>query len=83
MGTLHDRSFPGESSDYRAARDKLLQAERDLRTRIEEVAALRRKLPVGGEVPQDRVIDGVDQLDFLLGRREKSNREGSLIPNTL
>jgi arylsulfatase len=30
----------------------------------------------GGEAPQDRVIDGVDQLDFLLGRQEKSSREG-------
>jgi len=30
----------------------------------------------GGEVPQDRLIDGVDQLDFLLGSQEKSNREG-------
>lgn len=30
----------------------------------------------GGEVPQDRLIDGVDQLDFLLGSQENSNREG-------
>jgi hypothetical protein len=30
----------------------------------------------GGEVPKDRVIDGVDQLDFLLGKQENSNREG-------
>ena len=29
-----------------------------------------------GEVPRDRIIDGVDQLDFLLGRQENSNREG-------
>jgi arylsulfatase len=27
-------------------------------------------------VPADRIIDGVDQLDFLLGKQEKSNREG-------
>jgi arylsulfatase A-like enzyme len=31
---------------------------------------------VGAQVPTDRPIDGVDQLDFLLGRQEKSNREG-------
>lgn len=31
---------------------------------------------VGAEVPRDRPIDGVDQLDFLTGRQEKSNREG-------
>ena len=30
----------------------------------------------GAEVPQDRPIDGVDQTDFLLGKSEKSNREG-------
>jgi arylsulfatase len=30
----------------------------------------------GAEVPQDRPIDGVDQLDFFLGRQPKSNREG-------
>jgi arylsulfatase A-like enzyme len=31
----------------------------------------------GAEVPKDRPIDGVDQLDFFLGKQEKSNREGS------
>lgn len=30
----------------------------------------------GYEVPADRIIDGVDQLDFLLAKQEKSNREG-------
>jgi arylsulfatase len=30
----------------------------------------------GAEVPKDRPIDGVDQLDFFLGTREHSNREG-------
>ena len=27
-------------------------------------------------MPQDRPVDGVDQTDFLLGKAEKSNREG-------
>ncbi len=31
---------------------------------------------VGAEVPNDRPIDGIDQLDFLLGKQEKSAREG-------
>jgi len=31
---------------------------------------------VGHKVPMDRIIDGVDQLDFLMGKQEKSNREG-------
>jgi arylsulfatase len=30
----------------------------------------------GAEIPADRVIDGVDQMDFFTGGREKSNREG-------
>jgi arylsulfatase A-like enzyme len=30
----------------------------------------------GANVPQDRPIDGVDQTEFLLGRSERSNREG-------
>jgi arylsulfatase len=30
----------------------------------------------GYEVPQDRIIDGIDQLDFLTGKRENGHREG-------
>ena len=30
-------------------------------------------------IPRDRVIDGVDQSDFLLGKQEKSNREGFIV----
>ncbi len=30
----------------------------------------------GGDVPDDRVIDSVDRLDFLTGNRDKSNRDG-------
>jgi arylsulfatase len=30
----------------------------------------------GASVPQDRPIDGVDQSEFLLGKSDKSNREG-------
>jgi arylsulfatase A-like enzyme len=33
-------------------------------------------LVAGAEVPKDRAIDGVDQLDFFLGKQENSNREG-------
>jgi arylsulfatase len=33
----------------------------------------------GGTVPDDRVIDGVDQTDFFLGKQEKSNREGLIV----
>jgi arylsulfatase len=33
----------------------------------------------GGEVPQDRVIDGIDMTDFFLGKRKKSGREGFVV----
>ena len=33
----------------------------------------------GGKVPEDRVIDGVDQSEFMLGRQQKSNREGVIV----
>ena len=49
--------FPNEGRAYRAARNKLLRAEVALRRKTEEVAALRRKLPAGGEVAQDYVFD--------------------------
>ena len=57
MGRLHERRFPGESDAYRDARDRLLDAEMDLRTRIEEVAALRRALPAGGTLKEDYLFD--------------------------
>jgi arylsulfatase len=33
----------------------------------------------GGEVPRDRVIDGVDMLDFLLGKKNKSGHDGFVV----
>jgi len=45
--------FPNETPEYREARDQLLTAERDLRRQVEQVAAMRRALPLGGQVPED------------------------------
>ncbi len=39
--------FPGESAQYRAARDRLLEQEIGLRRAMEVVAAARRELPPG------------------------------------
>jgi len=52
-------TFPGESSEYRAARDCLLAQEVDLRRKMEAVAAARRELPPGGRVPRDYVFEGI------------------------
>ena len=41
-------TFPNESAEYRAARDKLLRREVALRREMEAVAAERRALPPGG-----------------------------------
>ncbi|HEV8297569.1 MAG TPA: DUF899 family protein [Acidimicrobiales bacterium] len=46
-------TFPGESAEYRAARDRLLEDEIDLRRATERVATTRRNLPPGGVVPED------------------------------
>lgn len=51
-------NFLNENTAYRGARDELLEAEKSLRRQVEQVAALRRKLPPGGEVPQDYVFEG-------------------------
>jgi predicted dithiol-disulfide oxidoreductase (DUF899 family) len=42
--------LPGESAEYRAARDRLLAQEIELRRAMEAVAAERRRLPPGGVV---------------------------------
>jgi predicted dithiol-disulfide oxidoreductase (DUF899 family) len=54
---VHRYRFPNESGEYRAARNRLLQAERDLRAQTEAVAALRRTLPLSGEIPHDYVFE--------------------------
>ena len=56
---LHTVRFPGENDEYRRARDELLEAEIDLRRRIEAVAAKRRTLPLGGAVPEDYCFEEV------------------------
>jgi predicted dithiol-disulfide oxidoreductase (DUF899 family) len=51
-------TFPGESAEYRAARDRLLEREIELRRLTEDVATARRQLPPGGLVPEDYVFAG-------------------------
>lgn len=60
--------FPGESSEYRRKRNRLLEAEIELRRAIEGVAAQRRALPSGGSVPTDygfeEAVDGRAEVRF-------------------
>jgi predicted dithiol-disulfide oxidoreductase (DUF899 family) len=67
--------FPNEPKPYRAARNRLLRAEIALRREVEKVAALRRKLPAGGKVPQDYVFEEGEparrvKLSELFGERD-------------
>jgi predicted dithiol-disulfide oxidoreductase (DUF899 family) len=57
--TLRDPNikFPGESSEYRRARNQLLEAEDELRRLNEQVAAKRRALPTGGLLAEDYVFE--------------------------
>jgi predicted dithiol-disulfide oxidoreductase (DUF899 family) len=50
-------TFPGESREYRAARERLLRQEIELRRAMEAVAAARRALPQGGVLPEDYVFE--------------------------
>lgn len=60
--------FPGESEEYRRERNRLLEAEAGLRRAIEQVAARRRALPLGGVVPDDyRFEDASDGREVRFG----------------
>jgi len=61
MEHLH---YPNESVEYRAARNALLDDEIALRAQIEAVAAKRRALPLGGEVPEDYVFERIGKTSM-------------------
>jgi predicted dithiol-disulfide oxidoreductase (DUF899 family) len=56
--TTMNVTFPGESGEYRAARERLLEREIGLRREMEAVSAARRALPPGGVVPEDYGFQG-------------------------
>jgi hypothetical protein len=60
-GETMNPTFPGESAEYRAARDRLLEQEIELRRAMEAVAAARRELPPGGPIPEDYVFQGAGE----------------------
>jgi predicted dithiol-disulfide oxidoreductase (DUF899 family) len=59
----HSAKFPGETDEYRRARNSLLQSEIKLRRQIEAVAEQRRSLPLGGVVRTDYEFEGVEPGD--------------------
>jgi predicted dithiol-disulfide oxidoreductase (DUF899 family) len=60
LAKTNQAHFPNESAEYRRARNALLVKEIELRRRIEEVSALRRQLPPGGEVAKEYRFVGED-----------------------
>ena len=58
--------YPNESNEYRNARNLLLQAEVELREQTEAVAALRRALPLGGEIPEDYAFHNLENKSIKL-----------------
>ncbi|HXY77793.1 MAG TPA: DUF899 family protein [Candidatus Acidoferrales bacterium] len=61
MEHLH---YPNESDEHRAARNALLDDEIALRAHIEAVAAKRRALPPGGEIPEDYVFERIGKTSM-------------------
>jgi predicted dithiol-disulfide oxidoreductase (DUF899 family) len=57
---------PNESDAYRRARQQLLVEEIELRRNHERVAALRRDLPMGGQVPREYHFVAEDGADVTL-----------------
>ena len=53
LAAANQAHFPGESPEYRAARNSLLAEEIELRRHIERVSAQRRALPPSGKIPKD------------------------------
>ena len=51
--------FPGETPEYRAARERLLEQEIELRRQMETVAKARRALPPGALLREDYRFDAI------------------------
>ena len=73
LASRNTAHFPNETAEYRVARQRLLIAEIELRRKNEEVAALRRTLPPGGQVDQTYMFDGPNgavTLEQLFGDKD-------------
>jgi predicted dithiol-disulfide oxidoreductase (DUF899 family) len=76
MAPHHDTRFPNETESYRVAQDALLTAEMELRARTEEVAVMRRALPMGGALKEDYVLtEGTADLQVERNERQTAFSE--------
>ena len=79
-------TFPGESDEYRSARDRLLAREVELRQAMEAVAEERRALPRGGAVPDDymfRSADGGPSIEVRLSELFAPGRDSLIVYNMM
>lgn len=82
MNNVHNIQFPNESTSYRNKRNELLEAEIELRTKIEEVARLRRALPYGGLLKHNYIfVDAETEADIHFGDLFKNNKKTLLVYN--
>lgn len=73
LAAMEPAYWPNESPEYRAARTALLAEEIELRRHLWRVAAQRRGLPPGGNVPKDYSFDSPDgpmRLSDLFGSHD-------------
>ncbi len=57
---MADPKYPNESSEYRQAREALLEEEIALIAQVKAVAEKRRQLPMGGKVKDDYLFVGAN-----------------------
>jgi predicted dithiol-disulfide oxidoreductase (DUF899 family) len=73
LASTNKTRFPNESAEYRKARNALITEEIELRRAVERVAAQRRALPSGGEIPKDFEFSGeqgIAHLSELFGDKD-------------
>lgn len=83
MSTLHDKHFPNESKAYRTARNSLLKAEIELRRQTEEVAVIRRKLPLGGKIKEDYIFTDKNGKEIKFSQLFKDNNKTLVVYNMM
>ena len=72
-------SFPNESTEYRALRNQLLKAEDELRSKVEAVSALRRRLPMGGKINEDYEFKTIDNDSVKLSKLFHGDKDTLLL----
>lgn len=72
-------TFPNESKEYRTLRNQLLKAENELRDKVETVAALRRRLPMGGKSNEDYEFKTIDNDSVRLSELFQDDKDSLLL----